>query len=106
MHGKNEIAKFYLSSFQNVITINANPRMGIELFELIRTTPGVGKELYALSEKIKTQLYHMNRISEIKQDVLTGKTTPQGNGDSGEHPGDVSDGVTVSASGVGELAVA
>lgn len=62
---KVETPKFYLSSFSGAITMQMNAPMALALFRLILSTPDVSKELYAASEKIKTQLYHMHRLEDV-----------------------------------------
>lgn len=56
--------KFFLCSFQRVITAQMNPSMAIEFCKFVRMYP-VGKELFAMGEKIQTQLYHMQMHTDL-----------------------------------------
>lgn len=60
--------KFFLSSFKQAINVNMNAAMAIELYKLIVTTDSekVGKELFAFTEKVRTQLYHMKHLEDLE----------------------------------------
>lgn len=66
-----ENPKFYLSSFNGTITTQMNPEMSVELYILIQGQSKVGKELFAMSEKIRTQLFHMKRIGDLENALRT-----------------------------------
>lgn len=63
-----EGSKFFLSSFKKAINVHMNAAMAIELYKFIVTSPSdkVGKELYAFSEKLRTQLYHIKHLDDLK----------------------------------------
>lgn len=71
---RNDNPKFYLSSFGNVITMQMNPAMAIELFIEIQSRKEVGKELYAATEKIRTQLFHMKKTQELEDAIAQRKS--------------------------------
>lgn len=98
--------KFYLSSFNKVITMQMNPAMAIQLYVLVTSLPEVSKELYAASEKIKTQLFHMQMIHDLdraikakENDEQPDSSVPVGEADSREHNGGTGEAALVQAAG-------
>lgn len=63
--------KFFLSSFKHAININMNAAMAIQLYKLITESPSekVGKELYAFTEKLKNQLYHLKHLGDLENAI-------------------------------------
>lgn len=91
---RNENPKFYLSSFQGNITMQMNAAMAIEYYAAIHSIPGVGKELYASTEKIRTQLFHMQmiptlekRLQDVSRNVDESSASPRGGLDAGASSG-------------------
>src|SRR4051812_39829289 len=73
-----ENPKFYLSSFNRVITNQMNPTMAIQMYILIQAQETVSKELFAMSEKIRTQLFHMKMISVLDEALVAAGLPPIG----------------------------
>lgn len=84
----NDIPQFFFCNFKRTMTVQMNAAMALELFRLIRTSPAeaVSKELFAFTERMKTQLYHMKHLKELEEienaiRTIVGDSESKGGGD-------------------------
>lgn len=75
---KNNGARFYLSSFSGTINAHFNAAMAIQLYVLIMSQDDVSKELFAMAEKLKTQLFHLDRTTELEHALAESKRIRRG----------------------------
>ena len=64
-------AKFHVSNFNGNIFVAMNEECACLLFDLIRTEMEgltIPQELYALSEKIENQFFHMRKLTYRRND--------------------------------------
>jgi hypothetical protein len=58
-------SRFYICSFQNSVVSFMSPTMAIQMYVLIESMVDVSKELFAFKEKLRTQLFHLNKTKEL-----------------------------------------